>query len=142
MSLTERVENAYIRLVGNRVTLAASLLVAGTVYLNIQSMRDDDFNWVQAFTPMMYITGALTLANTKCGGGTLYFYRRTEKSIQKRGYLKPRVIELWMTHKTENREKVGYCQQQGMYLAARKYDQLEAFYAAKKKVSNVKIPHF
>mgnify|MGYP001591529453 CR=1 FL=1 len=84
----------------------------------------------------------LSLLATKCSAGTLHFYHRTEQHIEKYGLLKPRVVELWMATRTENMPELGYCQQQGIYLAARKHGQLYAFYEAKEKASKVKIPHF
>jgi len=138
MSLTEKVENLYIRLIGNRLVLAASLSLASSTYVCIEA---DDANF-RFGTSGIAIYAALALMLKKCGGGTLQFYRRTEESIQKYGRLKPRVVELWMVHKTENAPQVGYCQQQGIYLAAKKHGQLDAFYEAKDKVSEVRIPHF
>ena len=138
MSLKETVEDLYVRLVGNRLVLAASLSLASSTYAYIEA---DDAN-LRFGTGGIAIYAALALMIKKCGVGTLQFYRRTEESIQKYGRLKPRVVELWMVHKTENAFLVGYCQQQGIYLAAKKHGQLEAFYEAKDKVSNVTIPHF
>ncbi len=43
---------------------------------------------------------------------------------------------------TENRKFTGYCQLQGLYLAAKRYGQLDVFYAAKSAVSNNILPNF
>jgi len=71
------------------------------------------------------------------------FYNIIERHIQRRGNLSQRFVERLMTVKqVENGKFLGYCQKQGMYLAARNYGQLEVFNQAKENVSNCKIPHF
>lgn len=147
MSLAEKVEDAYISLVGNKVTLLTSSLLAASAYSIADNFYEhfanNNFSFLSflGFGMLGSISGMINLG-TKFGAGTLYFYRRTEEHIERYGELKPRVVELWMKHKTENEPEFGYCQQQGIYLAARKHGQLEAFYEAKERVSKVKIPHF
>ncbi len=138
MSLAEKVESAYAALIGNRVTLAANLMAGGTVYTLLESNNPG----LRVLVSISIPAAGVILFGTQCGIGTSYFYQRTKKHIQKYGHLKPRVVELWITHKTENMPEVGYCQLQGIYLAAKKYNQLDTFYEAKKKVSKVKIPNF
>ncbi|MEK6905736.1 MAG: hypothetical protein AABX24_05025 [Nanoarchaeota archaeon] len=139
MSLAEKVENLYVRLIGNKVTAAATLSILGSTYSSL-----DGENGFFLSTLLGTINGVaiLSLLATKCSAGTLHFYHRTEQHIEKYGLLKPRVVELWMATRTENMPELGYCQQQGIYLAARKHGQLNAFYEAKEKASKVKIPHF
>ena len=137
MNLAEKVENAYVRLIGNKITAAATLSLVGSAYVYLQGN-----DYLNGMATWLDLAALVALCSTKCGAGTLHFYRRTEQHIEKYGHLKPRVVELWMTNKTENRTEAGYCQQQGIYLAARKHNQLEAFNQAKEKVSKVTIPHF
>lgn len=138
MSLAEKVENAYIGLIENKVTLAANSLLGGSLYMLFEGNQSP----VRLVAAYVSIGLGVVALGTKCGTGTVQFYCRTEQHIQKYGRLKPRVVELWITHKTENLSNFGYCQLQGIYLAAKKYDQLDAFYEAKNKVSKVKIPNF
>jgi|SRR3989344_4673884 len=151
MSLTEKVEDAYIQVVGNRVTAAATVATvssAGPLGLFLESLFSTE--QTNPLLTVAYATGFVVtsliatgyLMETKCGTKTQQYYRRTEKHIKKYNQLKPRVVELWMTRTTENQATYGYCQQQGIYLAAKKHGQLDAFYEAKRKVSRVKIPHF
>src|SRR3989338_4124577 len=149
MSLTEKVEDAYIRVVGNRVTAAA---VVSTLAIDYATYEAVSYFWDKnPLFAVLSVAGGIVgtlfstsyIADTDCGTRTLRYFRRTEKRIQKRdGVLSPRVVELWMTRTTENQALYGYCQQQGIYLAAKKHRQLEAFYEVKRKASRVRIPHF
>lgn len=139
MSLAEKVENLYVRLIGNKITAAATLSLLGSTYL---SLDGENGYLLSTFFGTVNGVAILSLLATKCSAGTLHFYHRTEQHIEKYGLLKPRVVELWMTEFTENMPELGYCQQQGIYLAARKHGQLDAFYEAKEKISKVRIPHF
>ena len=149
MSLTEKVEDAYIRVVGNRVTAAA---VVSTLAIDYATYEAVSYFWDKnPLFAVLSVAGGIVgtlfsasyVVDTKCGERTLYFFRRTEKQIKKfDDRLMPRAIELWMAKKTENQALYGYCQQQGMYLAAKKHGHLGAFYKAKRRVSQVRIPHF
>ncbi len=140
MSLTEKVEDLYVRLIGNKITATATLTVLGSLYVSVEK-SETTFSDKLSYG-LLNLVAFFALVSTKCGAGTLYYYRRTEEHIQKYGGLKPRVVELWIAHTTENEGWLGYCQQQGIYLAAQKHGQLEAFYEAKNKVSKITIPHF
>ena len=148
MSLTEKVEDAYIKLIGNRVTAAAAV---STLAINYGTYEAVSYFWDKnpLFAVLSAASGVVAtlfsvsyVVDTKCGARTLYFFRRTEKQIKKFGHLKTKAIEYWMAKKTENQALYGYCQQQGIYLAAKKHQQLDAFYQAKRRASRVKIPHF
>jgi len=149
MSLTEKVEDAYIRVVGNRVTAAA---VVSTLAIDYATYEAVSYFWDKnPLFAVLSVAGGIVgtlfsasyVVDTKCGERTLHYFRRTEKRIKKKDrVLSPRVVELWMTRTTENQALYGYCQQQGIYLAAKKHGQLEAFYEVKRKASRVRIPHF
>jgi len=149
MSLTEKVEDAYIRVVGNRVTAAA---VVSTLAIDYATYEAVSYFWDKnPLFAVLSVAGGIVgtlfsasyVVDTKCGERTLHYFRRTEKRIKKKDrVLSPRVVELWMTRTTENQALYGYCQQQGIYLAAKKHRQLEAFYEVKRKASRVRIPHF
>lgn len=147
MSLTEKVEDAYIRMIGNRVTAAAALSTLAIDYATYEAVS---YFWDK--NPLFAVLSAAGgivatlfsvsyVVDTNCGSQTLRYFHRTEQRIKKKG-LSPRVVERWMTNTTENLAQYGYCQQQGIYLAAKKHNQLDAFYQAKRKVSRVRIPHF
>ncbi|MEK6899779.1 MAG: hypothetical protein AABX05_01515 [Nanoarchaeota archaeon] len=151
MTLTKKVENAYVSYVGNRVTFAGNLMMGAGFYNLSFYFYDRVLNHAPASgsSAMMFIlghalffTGISAMGNTLCGEGTLTYYQRTKEHIQRKGSLDQRMIELWITQTTENQKYLGYCQLQGMYLAAKKYKQLEPFYKAKRKVSRNKVPNF
>jgi len=131
MNLKEKVEDLYVALVGNKLTLAGNTIGFAGLY--------------GAQTNLAAVTALIGFgvsAVTSCGIATVEYYRRTEDLIKRRGRLDPRTVELWIEHTTLNGAVLGYCQQQGIYLAAKKYDQLETFTKVREKCSKVKIPHF
>lgn len=91
---------------------------------------------ISAFT-----SGLLGIALTLNGRTTKKYYKKTKKHIELRGELAPEFIEK-VIKKSENSKVLGYCELQGIYLAARDTDNLDVFYQVKNKLSRNIIPNF
>jgi len=132
MSLSQIVDNLYVGVAGDRVNLISKAGMIGSVY----GIVTDDPLWLipfwASFLMWSYTTGGLS---------TLKYYRRTTKHIQKHDKLDLRFAKK-LIKGTENRKFTGYCQLQGLYLASKKYGQLDVFNEAKKSVSNNILPNF
>tara|TARA_Y100000310_G_C20560822_1_gene752981 strand:- start:70 stop:480 length:411 start_codon:yes stop_codon:yes gene_type:complete len=136
MTLADKAESLYVALTGNRVTLASRLFT--TAYVgSIPFFPDILLAFMMPATIIVYGGEIITC----CGLTTPKFYNRTRDHIKKFDKLDPRFVKE-MIKETENREFVGYCQLQGMYLAARNYGQLDVFKDVKKEISNCRIPNF
>ncbi len=133
MKLTEIVNQLYVSLMGDRVNLASKITLAAGIY-----------GLIRYKDPLLLIPtglGLIFFVYTTEGLGTLKYYNRTSKHIKQFGKLDSEFAKT-LIEGTENRKFTGYCQIQGMYLAAKKYGQLDAFYEAKKKYSKNIIPNF
>lgn len=133
MKLTEIVDQLYVGLMGDRVNLASKITLAASTY-GLIKYKD----------PLLLIPtglGLIAFGYTTEGLGTLKYYNRTSKHIKQFGKLDSEFAKT-LIEGTGNRKFTGYCQIQGMYLAAKKYGQLGAFYEAKKKYSKNIIPNF
>ncbi len=133
MTLTDFVNELYVGLAGNRVDLVGKIGFAGCICgAAITGFPE----WI---LPLPLFAGIM--AYSYFGMSTLKYYKRTATHIKKFGELDRRFAET-LIKETENQKFTGYCQLQGMYLAATRYGQLDAFYKAKSAISNNVIPNF
>ncbi|MBI2672745.1 hypothetical protein HYX19_00645 [Candidatus Woesearchaeota archaeon] len=140
MALKDIVDRLYVGLMGDRVNLASKIIFAASTYSLIYGINHKT---LPSFL-FGYLGGYLSVscfAYTTAGSGTLRYYNRTSKHIKQFRRLDPGFAKT-LIEGTENRKFTGYCQLQGMYLAAKKYGQLDVFYEAKKKYSKNIIPNF
>jgi hypothetical protein len=138
MSLKETVEDLYVSLVGNRVNTLGLAMFAGSGYTFC--------NYYGTLPTMFSILGIVVsggfLSFNKFGEGTKNYYRRTLQEIDDNNGTLPLEWVQEKIKKVEFGNVLGYCQLQGMYLAAKKRNQLNSFYSAKKAVSNNIFPNF
>ena len=138
-----RKEDFAVGLMGNRVTLASRILALGGIATFLALDIPREFR-LEAFNVLAYTTllpSVVLMASTNCGTTTLDHYRRTRKHMRGNGgKLDLRFAEA-LIEGSGNDRFFGYCQQQGLYLAAKRYGQLDVFNEAKKK-SNIVIPFF
>ncbi len=147
-----------IALVGNRINALAglALITAGSLAAspkegrNIQetevsqlsSPREvQDAPWNYLIAGALGFGGILALKDTGFGVKTYRAYRATRKSIQNRGYL-DRDFARSVIEASGNDLFMGYCEQQGMYLASREMGHEDTFHSISRKESNVILPHF
>jgi len=133
MALNDVINNLYVGLAGDRVDLFAKIGVASCI--SAAAITESGI-WA---IPLPFLVGLVGYTNF--GLSTLKYYKRTSAHIKKFGRLDRRFAET-LIKGTENRKFTGYCQLQGLYLAAKRYGQLEIFYAAKSAVSNNVLPNF
>lgn len=155
--MKKSLQNLSVSLFGNRLTTLGWLALATSIYLNYASKSDKQEptghpaadSASEFYRPtlvdlarihLLFVAG-FSLGATQLGRTTPKFYRRARESIEKTGYLDERIARE-IIQGSENRAFMGYCQQQGLYLAARDTGQLEAFEEARQKYSKVQIPHF
>ena len=81
------------------------------------------------------------MGDTLCGKNTLKLYKRTREHIRDFGRLDERFVKT-VIRKGQNERTYGYCEQQGVYLAALHEGQTEIFRNIQKKYSKVKVPFF
>ncbi|MCX6818462.1 MAG: hypothetical protein NT129_00485 [Candidatus Aenigmarchaeota archaeon] len=133
MKLNEIAEQLYVALVGNRLTLLSEIAIFSGFY---GLVKDDSLVW-----GIPVWAGSMLFLYTAGGLSTVDYFNRTEKHIKRFGRLDERFSKA-LIDGTENNGAGGYCPIQGMYLAAKKYGQLDVFHKAKKDVSNNIIPNF
>ncbi len=132
MDLSDIVEQAYVGLVGNRLNLLAK------VGLLISAYTFDSSAGQQWWEALMYASAGL-MGATVFGCSTLEHYVSARDQIRHYGRLDDRYARTLME---KNKGCFsGYCQIQGLYLAAKKYSQLEVFMRAKKAYSKNVIPN-
>ena len=139
----EKINNAIIRMTGNRVTLLGYGLTVGGIgsllhTIGTPSLLNIGIGMLSVIT---FSIGTGFVGITNEGRETFTHYKRAKEHIDNHGRLEPRYAEKVILG-SENHSFIGYCQQQGLYLAARDYGQLEVFERVRKAHSNVKIPHF
>lgn len=141
-TLKSKLESIELYAMGNRVNLLGRLMTGIGV--------TDTIKGISYGSGMIYGEGEMGLILTSLGvflefvtlGGvtTPNYFKKTEKRI-KRGELTQGRVEK-LIRSTENNRFFGYCDVQGIYLAARKHKKLDVFKKAKKNVCNVRIPNF
>lgn len=87
------------------------------------------------------LVGSSLLGGSGLGIGTYRHYKKTCKYLEETGNLDEEFVRK-IIDRSENREFVGYCQLQGVYLAAKKHRQLESFFRYKRKYSNNLLVNF
>lgn len=89
------------------------------------------------------LAGLAGAVGTRFGRSTLRVYRRARRHIEREGRLDPRLSRRVIVGAQEpGNECIGYCEEQGLYLAARDSGQLEAFERARREYSTISVPHF
>jgi len=132
MKLNEIAEQLYVGLIGNRFN-ALSEIVIGTGFYGLAA--DDSLVW-----GIPIWLGGLLFGYNLAGVSTVIYFNRTSGHIKRFEKLDERFAKA-MIEGTENTGFAGYCQLQGMYMAAKKHGQLDAFYKARKWSNNI-IPNF
>ena len=155
--LRKRYNETMVQLVGNRVTLASYLgMVAGAALiadgLSNSGYMASGFNVGAAELSggiLLALLGPIPAAATYLGRGTLELYRRTRDYIERKGHLDERFVErtikcIQSKAGYRGSKTNGYCEEQGMYLAAKEAgrDSLEVFRRTHGKHSRIRIPHF
>jgi hypothetical protein len=139
MKLRNALDNLEVRLIGNRVfALGASLFSGGIIACVISGPsinRDNDLMYGAAVA----IGGVMMGFNT-FGSSTYKSYKKTLKHIELCGEIRPDFFIEYL--KYDNGRFIGYCQLQGMYLAARKYGKLESFFQNKRENTTNCVPNF
>ncbi|MBI2667010.1 hypothetical protein HYX13_05345 [Candidatus Woesearchaeota archaeon] len=140
---SEKAHDWYVALAGNRITL-----VGGLSFLNLLTLvfsGKESSSYSVTYSAVSCLAGVLLsplIGATLCGSNTIKFYHKTKEHIKQFGALDERFAKKIIMVDNENTDFYGYCQQQGMYLAALHYGQVKSFREFQKKYSNVKIPFF
>ena len=129
-----------IRFFGNRLTLAGALIfLDGLTYCFLDTINLED----SLYPPMYLINlsfGAQLLAGTMFGRSTYDYYKRTIEHIVKNdGKFDERYLKVVFK---KSGKVCGYCEEQGMYLAAREKCLVSKFREAQKKYSKNIIHKF
>jgi len=133
--LTQSLDAALIYLTGNRVYTAG---LAGVVqHPLIMSSIDNEL--AQSVSMGVFFLGMSVIAATRFGHSTTKHYLRTKKHIRDTGGLDPAFVKN-IIQKSENEAYIGYCQQQGCYLAAKRAGQEKVFREVASQYSRVRIP--
>ncbi|MBS3170138.1 hypothetical protein J4210_06675 [Candidatus Woesearchaeota archaeon] len=137
MELGDLLTRAYIRLIGNRVTLLGVILSsAGTVLYDFNE-RITAAN-TGAFLLLNF--GAQLMCGTLIAGETARQYERSLEHLAENG---GRFEESYLRRKLEKPHRVcNYCPTQGVFLAAKKTGNVKQFREAEKRYSPNIIPHF
>jgi hypothetical protein len=140
MTLTDKLKAVKVGLIGNRIDLLGKLLMLGGAYCGIDGAIDGSI--IEMGTAVAALTTGFEFSRqTEFGSMTKYIYERTKKHIQEFGKIDERFASCILSGDCE--EKLyGYCELQGMYLAAKECGQLATFTKQKKNYSGVAIPNF
>lgn len=92
---------------------------------------------------LLFSAGLAALGVTKLGLGTRETYRRSKAHIERHGRLDERFARAVILGARDGENGCyGYCQEQGLYLAARDSGELETFERARREHSTLFVPHF
>jgi len=137
--ITQQAKRANVYLFGNRVVLVG-ITFLGYGALTFSSLPAHELNSVTAgLSFCAFCAGAGIVGNARFGCSTIAIYRRSMAHISRYGRLDDRFAKA-VINGSENEPLTGYCQQQGLYLAARDTGMLATFREAQKQHSNVSIP--
>jgi hypothetical protein len=144
MSLTKKLEDAWVRVFGNRVTLVGGIVGAVSFGTFCYGFYEPDLttDLEQHINLLISEFGFGTVAVTFCGSSTYKHYKRGLKHFQETGDLNKEYFREVIEDKSENTRLFGYCQVQGAYLAAIKVGKVKEFRKAKKEYSKNIIPNF
>lgn len=138
----DSLRDKYVKIVGNRITFLcrAGFQIGGMGAIIESYHRNPDAGFAYALLALASFAGyAATGKGDEC---TLEHYVRGKKHIKKYGRLRKRYAETMLASKTHGRF-YGYCQQQGLYLAAKELGEVEVFRAVDKEVDNRNyLPNF
>jgi hypothetical protein len=142
--ITSKLEEFIIENFGHRIATAGKIIFTISIIdisirygLNIELLSQVNIS---------YNIAAMTLGTALYGTQdgqltTLRSYKKTKRKLLENKLSKEKIFKE-MIEDGANKKLMGYCEQQGTYLAAKKLNYVEEFYLAKKKYSNVILPHF
>lgn len=145
----DKLNSLEVELIGNRITTLGVTLATGSIIaiplVTVGTVGQDIMQAAVYFGTLA--TGLFLLGITKGGNTTYKIYQRTAKHIKEHGKLDPRFLRKIVRNEENNMypNKThchGYCEEQGVYLAARDYGQLDVFREEKERYSDVVIPNF
>lgn len=140
MTLKERLQNAEVGLIGNRVAILSTSMLVGGYGASLSSLITGNILLgVGYFIPT--VIGAMITGYTICGTTTKKIYKRTRDHIKQFDTIDPNFFSTAI-HPDAEKKYTGYCQLQGMYLACRDAGKLEEFYRLKKEKTKNIIPNF
>jgi hypothetical protein len=141
-----------VYLLGNRVTALGILAMCAGIYgfINSPAVANPGKHilWGKLIASLTFDAGFFLTGTTAAGLTTRKFYRKTMQHINEHGKLDERYINTILSYAgTEgfvecNDQCTGYCQIQGIYLAARDMGQLDVFRECKRKNSKNWVPNF
>jgi len=144
MSLVEKVVDFGRGIYMNRVTLAMMPIYSSSIYgimsyQNISNISDEPLRFGLLCCAAV-VSGAIA-GYTSFGTSTGRMFRKIDRQIETDGCLNREYVTKVMCQ-PENDCATGYCQIQGIYLAAKKHGKLAEFRKLQEKYSCNKIPHF
>ena len=137
--ISDAVHTAYVAVLGNRVTAAAYVSTFNYFCASFSDYLNSPTYFLLSTFALVGITPLF--GATSCAENTIKLYKRTRQHIRDFGYLDERFVKKVIS-KSENGSVYGYCEQQGVYLAAIHQGQAEVFRKVQKQYSNIKIPFF
>ena len=112
-----------------------------TIYESLEELAENSLNAAPTLLSVSGLSlGLLGIGLTLNGRTTKKYYKKTRKHIELKGELAPEFIEK-LIKKDGNGKILGYCELQGIYLAARDTGNLDVFYRVKNKLSRNIIPN-
>jgi hypothetical protein len=138
MKIKEMIKDVYAATVGNRVMAIGTALMA-TGFGGMLTVYDET-NLMFWGAAGIFLAGAPFVGISQFGIKTAQFYNWTKESIKECGHLDERFVKAVLGSE-KIKPFIGYCQIQGVYLAAREKGQLEAFRQVRRTIEN-KIPNF
>lgn len=139
MILKETLGNLEVRLLGNRLFALGMPLLFGGFPASFMYLSNNDYrNFFLSIAAT--IVGAGLVGINADGRFTFKSYQRTKGHIEQFGEIKPEFFREYI--KDTNGRICGYCDVQGIYLAARELNKLESFYKNRREQSKCIIPNF
>jgi len=136
MRIKDSLQGLEVLLIGNRVSaLGISLCFGGVVGCGMIERPPGNLLYIS-----IAMVGTSAAGISRYGVGTYGAYQRTLKHIKKFGRIGHRFFKKYI--EKGDGIALGYCELQGMYLAARKCGQLDSFFENKRKYSNNLVPNF
>jgi hypothetical protein len=142
--ITTKLEEFIIESFGHRIATAGKIIFTIPVIdisirygLNLDLLSQINIS----YDTVAIVVGTVLYGTQDDQLTTLRSYKKTKRKLLENKLSKEMIFKE-MIEKGANKKLMGYCEQQGTYLAAKKLNYLEDFYSAKKKYSNVILPHF
>lgn len=142
------VEGLHVCLIGNRIMAFGMLSLGASFYAltsGVEFLLPSDASALDILATTAVdsatIAGSFVLGYTHLGFGTLNLYNRTTAHIREHGGLEERYASTVFTSNSIDRV-TGYCQIQGMYLAAAREGFADDFRRYQEMYSNNIIPNF